>query len=292
MQSYGEIRIFVKVVINQIRSRFGGFAPSQAELSTWLARFRPVDNYTREVLYTLGMQLSAGLICDKLFKQIPSTLAALIDDFRNSRYGNYREKFRGLNPESTEVFCFHHGLWRLPQRIKTALSGKDFIDIGASNGDSALALAEYAGSIHSIEISPRTFRSLKSTLSLNPTLSGIVHPSLIGVSDKHGFTYQEGERIELVSVDEFVAKYNLTVGFMKADIEGLAFAMVKGARQTLATHRPVFSFSCYHTFTEMYDVSMFLSDFLPGYTFEWHMENKIDWAFFELSFFGCPNELY
>jgi FkbM family methyltransferase len=189
----------------------------------------------------------------------------------------------------------------LGARVTAGLKQKDFLDIGAFNGDSALALSEYAGRVHSIEISRDNFAALNRTLTANPEWSANVHTYLMGIGEKAGFAgvsgggegaqMREGNQIEILPVDDFVARHNLTVGFMKADIEGLAFAMVKGARQTMIRDRPIFSISCYHAFAEMYDVSMFLSDLLPNYVFEWHMENTVDWAFFELSFFGCPREL-
>jgi hypothetical protein len=78
---------------------------------------------------------------------------------------------------------------------------------------------------------------------------------------------------------------------MKADVEGHALAIVRGAQRTLLRHRPIFSFSCYHSFTEMYDVPNFLMSLLPDYYFEWHMENPMNLAFLEISFCGPLREL-
>jgi hypothetical protein len=99
-----------------------------------------------------------------------------------------------------------------------------------------------------------------------------------------------GERINMTTIDAFVKTHNLSVGFMKADTEGHTLAVVKGAAGTLVRDRPVFSFSVYHDFSEIYNVSTFLMDLLPDYYFEWHMENCWTCAFFELSLFGRPKQ--
>jgi FkbM family methyltransferase len=287
-------------VIKQIRSRFGGFETAQEPLSAWLSRFRPVDKYTTEVLETFKMQLSVGLLCSKLYARIPPTLDHLLRDYRQNIYPGNRQKYHGIDPGSTEVFCFNHGLKRLGPAVTDSLKQKDFLDIGAFNGDSALALSQYAGTVHSIEISNGNFDALKRTLAANPEITN-VRVYHMGIGETAGSAsasgsggaaqVRQGNDIEILPVDVFAARNNLTIGFMKADIEGYAFAMVKGAKETMVRDRPVFSFSAYHAFHEMYDVSMFLYDLLPNYQFEWHMENTVDWAFFELSFFGCPKEL-
>jgi hypothetical protein len=124
----------------------------------------------------------------------------------------------------------------------------------------------------------------------------------LGVSDREGETGSTGssggarigngagERIKMVTIDAFVRTHNLSVGFMKADTEGDCLAVVKGAAETMVRDRPVFSFSVYHDFSEMYNVSIFLMDLLPDYYFEWHMENELYWAFYEVSLFGRPKQ--
>jgi hypothetical protein len=98
------------------------------------------------------------------------------------------------------------------------------------------------------------------------------------------------QRVQMVTVDDFVEKHNLSLGFIKADVEGHAFALVKGAAKSLVRYRPVFTLFCYHDFVEMYHLSIFLMNLLPNYHFEWHSENYIEYIFYELSFAGYPRE--
>jgi FkbM family methyltransferase len=292
---------FVHRVTSEIRSRFGDFQSAEEPLSLWLSQFRPTDDYTSEVLETFKMQLSVGLLCSRLYSRPPPTLDSFVRDFRQNLYPGYRAKYHGLDPDLPEVFYFHHGLKRLSPAVTAGLKQKDFLDIGACDGDSALVLAPYAGRVHSIEISKENIDTLHKTIAANPEITANVRVYHMGIGETVGSAgatgggraaqIMQGSEIEILPVDVFAARYNLTIGFLKADIEGYALAMVRGARQTMVRDRPIFSISCYHTFHEMYDVSMFLYNLLPGYRFEWHMENDRDFAFFELSLFGCPKEL-
>jgi hypothetical protein len=183
--------------------------------------------------------------------------------------------------------CFHHGLYRLNPAIREKLKNRDILDAGASVGDSALVLSQYARSVHSLELGEDMFRTLNITLTANPEFCANVRPYLLGVSDTSS---AEPGKVELTSVDHFVQKHNLTIGFIKADIEGSAFQMCIGAQNTFRNQRPVFSLASYHSFTELYDMSMWLTSNLVNYEFEWHMENLADFAFFEASIFGYPIE--
>jgi FkbM family methyltransferase len=192
----------------------------------------------------------------------------------------------------------------LDPRIRKPLKNKSFIDIGAFNGDSALVLSEYAKDVYSIELSTPNYAALNRVLSQNPVLSANVQTFHMGVSDTEGeialigagggarISAGRSEQIKMITVDAFVKVYNLSIGFIKADVEGHALAVVKGAAETIARDRPIFSFSLYHDFSEMYNVSIFLMKLLPNYYFEWHMENEVTIAFFELSLFGRPKQAW
>jgi FkbM family methyltransferase len=192
----------------------------------------------------------------------------------------------------------------LDPRIRTPLKTKSFIDIGAFNGDSALALSEYAKDIYSLELSRSNFMILSHVLVRNPSLSGNVRAFHVGVSDQEGecsvtgsgpgarISGRSGELVTIVTIDRFVRRRNLTVGFLKGDVEGHAAAIVRGAIETMLRDRPIFSFSSYHDFSEMYNMSTFLMDVLSDYYFEWHMENAIVTAFFEISLFGRPKQIW
>jgi hypothetical protein len=99
---------------------------------------------------------------------------------------------------------------------------------------------------------------------------------------------QNGNKIQVTSIDNFVQNNNLTVGFIKADVEGYGLKLAQGGIKILKRDRPIFSISTYHNFGELFEFSAFLLSQLPDYEFEWHMENPTPIWLFELSLFGYP----
>jgi FkbM family methyltransferase len=232
---------------------------------------------------------------------MPPTLRSYINTYVIMTRRAEADKYRGVQNSCLEVFCFHHGLRMLDPHIRDSLKTKSFIDIGAFNGDSALVLSDYAKDVYSLELSDANFAVLNRVLAENPLLSANVHAFHVGVSDQEGassvigygagtkISGQSGKLVKIVTIDKFVQLHNLRIGFLKADVEGHAAAIARGVTEIMLRDRPVFSFSSYHDFTEMYNMSIFLMDLLPNYYFEWHMENTITIAFFEASLFGHPN---
>jgi FkbM family methyltransferase len=295
-------KAFARTVFHQIQSLFGNSSCSRPILSAWLNRFPPDNLYAQQVLDAFKYQLAVGLQCGRLYNLMPPTLRSYLDEYSRTTRRAEAGTYHGISNECTEVFLFHHGLRLLDPRICGPLKNKSFIDVGAFNGDSALVLSQYAKAVYSIELSTENYATLNRILAQNPVLSANVRTFHLGVSNREGDTAstgggasarignRPGGRLKMTTIDAFVNIHNLSVGFMKADTEGHAFAVVKGAAQTMVRDRPIFSLSVYHDFSEMYNVSTFLIDLLPDYYFEWHMENHVDWAFFEVSLFGRPRQ--
>jgi FkbM family methyltransferase len=281
---------------------FGHFPSAQPVLSAWLSRFQPNNPYAQEVLHTFKLQMAVGIQCARLYNVMPPTLRRHIDICIMATRRTEAGKYHGVQNICLEVFCFHHGLRMLDPRIQHSLKTKSIIDIGAFNGDSALVLADYGKNVYSFELLGANFAVLNRVLAQNPLLSANVHAFHLGVSDQEGessvigygagakISGQAGKLVKIVTIDNFVQKHNLSIGFMKGDVEGHAAAIVRGAIEMMLRDRPIFSFSAYHDFSEMYNMSIFLMDLLPNYYFEWHMENPITIAFFEISVFGRPKQ--
>jgi FkbM family methyltransferase len=295
---------FSSHIISQIKAVFGPISTSQRMLSAWLNRFLPNNRYAQEVLDTFKLQMAVGIQCSRLYNVMPPTLRRHIDIYIVTTRRAEMSKYQGVRNFCLEVFCFHHGLRMLDPRIQASLKTKSFIDIGAFNGDSALVLSDYAKDVYSLELSGANFAVLNCVLSQNPILSANVHAFHVGASDHDGessvtgygagakISGHIGQLVKIVTIDKFVQEHNLSVGFVKGDVEGNAAGIITGATVTMVRDRPVFSLLSYHDFSEMCNMSIFLIDLLPNYTFEWHMENTITMAFFEISLFGRPKQPY
>lgn len=185
------------------------------------------------------------------------------------------------------VFYYYHGLSLLPQSVLSYLRGKDFIDVGAYNGDSAIALQEFGfRKIFSIEISHKSIGKYKKNMTLlvindkkyeliNACISDTDgrEPVLIADTGSAGLSLLRDRGkydrilVEQKTIDSIVNEYHITPRFIKADIEGNALVFARGAVNTLKNHRPVLSIAIYHNPCELFEVKPFLESFLDDYTF-------------------------
>jgi FkbM family methyltransferase len=185
------------------------------------------------------------------------------------------------------VFYFHHGLRLFPQEVLNYIRNSDFIDAGAFNGDSAIALYEYGyRKIYSIEISRKSIEDyiintarcniasnrymiinsgISSTDNEQPVTlhdTGSAGLSLFRKSGKY-----DEISVEKKSVDHLAGIYMISPRFIKADIEGSGLEFVKGAVNTLKKFRPVMSIAIYHNPVEFFEVKPYLENLLEDYVF-------------------------
>lgn len=71
--------------------------------------------------------------------------------------------------------------------------------------------------------------------------------------------------IPVISIDDFFAEQPIT--FLKADIEGYEWKMLRGAEQTIKRDRPKLAVCIYHTPFDMYRISLWIKSVCPEYKF-------------------------
>jgi len=75
--------------------------------------------------------------------------------------------------------------------------------------------------------------------------------------------------IKTVSIDDFVKENNIEkIDFIKMDVEGCELTALKGAQNTIVTHRPQLAICIYHSYGELFDIPIYLDSLLTGYRFE------------------------
>lgn len=139
-------------------------------------------------------------------------------------------------------------------------SGAIVLDIGAHIGLFAVHFANLVGAsgrVFSFEPTPFTRSVLKDVVRLNGVGETVeVRPEAVGNSVGTAEFFDTGDTVSnanslvtsdrmvkshtvpVTTVDEFVSERALEVKVIKVDVEGAEFDLLRGASNTLATHRP------------------------------------------------------
>lgn len=96
--------------------------------------------------------------------------------------------------------------------------------------------------------------------------------------------------VEAISLDEFVAENNIkSIDFIKLDVEGSEPMVLEGAKKTILSHRPQLAISIYHKKEHLFEIPLYLRDFLEDYIFRlgsYHPTHG------EKIFYAIPKEYY
>lgn len=209
---------------------------------------------------------------------------------------------------SPEVFYFHHGLRFANQKIKNYIKNKDILDCGAFVGDSVLILKDYTDkNIFCYEFYKPCLEKFHKIMKLNNVTSGYkLIPLALGENIKNAKANSESivacpfedshkqptdEVVSITTIDEEVKKHNFKVGFIKVDVEGHGFKLIKGAINTIKNQRPVLSIGVYHSKSELFEIKPFLEKSLDNYIFEFQLQSFKEGDLNELTLFCYPKEL-
>ena len=210
---------------------------------------------------------------------------------------------------SAQVFYYENGLGFANQAILNYIKDKDFMDIGACNGDSAYILREKTKKrIFSYEPNPNNRKSFQETAKYFnfDSKKNILIP--YGISNKNEERYidldcrggsctsQEIKKsissTKFVTIDSEVIRNNMTLGFIKVDVEGFGLPVFRGGILSFRKYRPVFAFSVYHNCEEMFFLPNLMLT-LGNYEFEFQINhgNPYGVVLDETIIFAYPSEL-
>ena len=181
-----------------------------------------------------------------------------------------------------ESLVCHHGLPQLPDSAKKVMAGKDFIDAGAYQGDSCVILAEYGPRrIWAFEPSPANLTELHRTMQNNNIPKTRYETVASGLAATTGTCFfhdcgNNGTDLKITgesqtavtTLDAFSADHDLTVGLIKADVEGMGLEVVRGAEKTIKRDRPVLALAIYHNQDEFLRVYSLLKSWQLNYVFK------------------------
>jgi len=204
------------------------------------------------------------------------------------RYPEIRKKYKlPVRSHIPDVFMFHHGLLHLPKKVQEYLQEKDVIDGGAYVGDSMLMLQDYAPrKVYSFDIFDTHKAIYEKTMKLNHILPEKAELIFKGLGEKnekifinnekiYGIaaslyntaTENEGDCMEITTIDSFTSERNLKIGLIKIDVEGYDAAAVRGSVETIRRDRPVLSIAIYHNPEEFFELKPYLESLNLNYRY-------------------------
>lgn len=164
---------------------------------------------------------------------------------------------------SEGVYCYQDGEIDL-----TVKKGDVVLDLGSCFGEFAAYAAKKGAACYAFEPLMQNRTILQKTVELNHDVEGKIVIVPYGVDAESGIKFvaesaftdstqladdapngesSEGlEKVETVTLDEWVAKERVKVDFIKADIEGYERRMLAGATELLKTQHPILSLCTYH----------------------------------------------
>ena len=135
--------------------------------------------------------------------------------------------------------------------IEDFVSLNDIIfDIGANIGIYTLIFSKYAKKVYAFEPLPRNYYYLQRTLNINGVEN--VHIINKAISDRTRTLYfekgdswatgsisNEGEiKISSITLDNFCDSNKISPDFLKIDVEGAEYSVLKGAKNILSKNKP------------------------------------------------------
>lgn len=165
------------------------------------------------------------------------------------------------------------------------LENKDIIDAGAFIGDSALVLSKFTSkTVHAFEPDPENYTLMKKTLQINKATNILPCQYALGSTKgfislstyksastqfaNEAFNYDSVISAPVITLDSYVKENNLTVGLIKADVEGAEQLLLQGALDTIKHQRPALLISIYHNADDFFHIKPLIESLNLGYKFK------------------------
>ena len=222
---------------------------------------------------------------------------------RSGKYKQYKQIYE-LNPE---IFYFHHRLRFADKKVLDYIKNKDILDCGAYVGDSLLVLRNYTNrNIYRYEFSSPNLSMFNKVMQANNVKSDyVLRPVALGdenkiiqisnqnnVSMANRIISGKDLSVEMVTIDSEKGKFKFKAGFIKMDVEGFGWNVIKGAIKTIQEDRPVLSLGVYHNPEELFKIKPFLEENLPNYKFEFQLQQFDTKEFHDMTLIGYQKEIF
>lgn len=190
----------------------------------------------------------------------------LMDKYKQE---NYIPPFRYITKFNPFIFQNKYGLIDLPQDVFNQINGKDIIDAGGLNGDTAIMFAENfpKSKIYIYEPLIENIKTINILIKEGNFENKII-PIQKGLGNKRGiadFKFNFENQAEIVPLDDDYKGNNL--GLIKMDTEGFETAITEGAKNLITKFKPVLAIAMYHTPEDFFELKDKLLELNPEYKF-------------------------
>ena len=194
-----------------------------------------------------------------------------------------------FNPKGAyTTFCLKQYEYKNNNNIVKAEAGDVVLDLGGCYGDTGLFFANETGSngkVYVFEFIPDNISVIEKNLEKNSDLKNtiqVVDNPVWETSNKEVYFISKGAASKVsmvpiencdgkkytISIDDFVKENHLAkVNFIKTDIEGAEPFALRGAVNTLRSHKPKLAISIYHNMSDFVNIIKYISDLNLGYKF-------------------------
>lgn len=190
----------------------------------------------------------------------------LMDKYKQE---NFNQPFPHITKFNPFIFQNKYGLIDLPQEVFNKINGKDIIDAGGLNGDTAIMFAENFPN-SKIYIYEPLIANIKTIdiLIKEGNFENKIIPIQKGLGNKRGiadFKFNFENQAEIVPLDDDYKGNNL--GLIKMDTEGFETAITEGAKNLITKFKPVLAIAMYHTPEDFFELKDKLLELNPEYKF-------------------------
>lgn len=178
---------------------------------------------------------------------------------------------------TSETFDSHD--WHYYRKTHTPIvEGEILLDIGTAEGLFPLMVAQSCKKIYLVEPSKlfsecleRTFEPYKEKVLIHNVAigdaDGVINfseDSLIGRIGDHKESSKN--EIEIKKIDSIIPQ-NQKITYIKADIEGFEYEMLKGAEKTIKNNKPKIAITTYHKENDAQQMIDLILSYVPEYKF-------------------------
>ncbi len=254
--------------------------------------------------------LYRNIMPDKWFDDIDykKVFHVIEDDLLNKiDFTLFGEKFwyqteHKVNVISELLFILHNDQYHAKDFLK---SSSVVIDAGANFGVFSCLAATIArkGRIYSFEPVGITYDFLLKNTNKYPNVvpyqmglgdedsmqkihfnPGKLHLSILDYSGYYDDNYKEygkTEEVEIIKIDSFIAKNNITkFDFLKIDTEGYEKEILLGAKKSIKKFKPIIAVSAYHQFGDKEKIVEIIQSIDPNYRYELSSRGEEDLIFY------------